>query len=51
MKIVINLTKHEVKHLLNCDSYYDSCQTVSDVMEKVKESIDNELDKQERNKR
>ena len=35
MKIQINLTKEEIEHLKNCDSYYGACSFVENIIIKI----------------
>ena len=43
MKITINITKDEIKHLIDCNSYQDACENTILIMDKIKRKIRNEV--------
>ena len=39
MKITINLSKKEIKHIKGTHTFYDCCSRVEDIMKKVQKEV------------
>lgn len=39
MKVTINISKEDVRHIKNCDSIYDACDTTQKVFIKLRKAL------------